>query len=100
MPPTLKQCATTAITAVHAAFTMFIMDAMLGLRMAQLKMPRLDAYEPAGLTAPAVAGTVERVVSGVIGRGRKSPESHSENSFVDQLLGGSDLRGFTRAPRL
>jgi hypothetical protein len=52
MPPTLKQCATTAITAVLAAFTMFIMDAMLGLRMAQLKMPRLDAYSACRLSAP------------------------------------------------
>ena len=44
MPPTLRQCATTAITAVHAASTMFAMDAMLGRLVAQLKMPRPDAY--------------------------------------------------------
>jgi len=44
MPPTHKQCATTAITAVHAASTMFAMDAMLERQATQLKMPRLDAY--------------------------------------------------------
>ena len=40
----LRQCATTTITAVHAAPTMFAMGAMLGRLVAQLKMPRLDAY--------------------------------------------------------
>lgn len=40
----LKQCATTAITAVRAASTMLAMDAMLGRLAVQLKMPRLDAY--------------------------------------------------------
>ena len=40
----LRQCATTAITAVHAASTMFAMAAMLGRLVAQFKMPRLDAY--------------------------------------------------------
>ena len=40
----LRQCATTAITAVHAASIMFAMAAMLGRLVAQLKMPRLDAY--------------------------------------------------------
>ena len=44
MAPTLRQCATTAITAVHAASTMFAMGAMLSRFEAQLKMPRLDAY--------------------------------------------------------
>jgi hypothetical protein len=44
MPPMLRQCATTAITAVHAAPTMFAMAAMLGRLVDQLKMPRLDAY--------------------------------------------------------
>lgn len=44
MPPTLRQCATTAITAVYATSTMFAMAAMLGRLVAQLKMPRLDAY--------------------------------------------------------
>lgn len=44
MPPTPRQCATTAITAMHAASTMFAMGAMLGRPVAQLKMPRLDAY--------------------------------------------------------
>jgi len=42
----LRQCATTAITAVHAASIMFAMAAMLGRLVAQLKMPRLDAYVP------------------------------------------------------
>jgi len=41
----LRQCATTAITAVHAASIMFAMAAMLGRLVAQLKMPRLDAYD-------------------------------------------------------
>ena len=45
MPPKLRQCATTAITAVHAASIMFAMAAMLGRLVAQLKMPRLDAYD-------------------------------------------------------
>ena len=40
----LRQCATTAITVVRAASIMFAMAAMLGRLMAQLKMPRLDAY--------------------------------------------------------
>ena len=40
----LRQCATTAITAVHAASIRFAMPAMLGRLVAQLKMPRLDAY--------------------------------------------------------
>ena len=44
MPPTARQCATTAITAVHALSTMFNMGAMLGPPASQLKMPRLDAY--------------------------------------------------------
>ena len=40
----LRQCATTAITAVRLASIMFAMAAMLGRLVAQLKMPRLDAY--------------------------------------------------------
>ena len=36
---------------------------------------------------------LERRVSEVIGRARKSPECHSEKVLADQLLGGSDLRG-------
>ncbi len=47
MPPTLRQCATTvitAITAMRAASVMFAMRAMLSRLVAQLKMPRLDAY--------------------------------------------------------
>lgn len=44
----LRQCATTAITAVHAASTMFAMAAMLGRLVAQFKMPRLDAYDVLG----------------------------------------------------
>jgi len=44
MPPMLSQCATTAITAMRAASIMFAMAAMLGRLVAQLKMPRLDAY--------------------------------------------------------
>jgi tRNA (Thr-GGU) A37 N-methylase len=44
MPPMLRQCATTAITAVHTAPITFAMAAMLGRLVAQLKMPRLDAY--------------------------------------------------------
>ena len=44
MPPMLRQCATTAITAVYAASTRLTMAAMLGRLVAQLKMPRLDAY--------------------------------------------------------
>ena len=44
MPPMLRQCATTAITAVHAASMRFTMAAMLGRLVAQLKMPWLDAY--------------------------------------------------------
>ena len=42
MPPMLRQCATTAITAVRLASIMFAMAAMLGRLVAQLKMPRLD----------------------------------------------------------
>ena len=48
MPPTLRQCATTvitAITAMRAASVMFAMRAMLSRLVAQLKMPRLDAYK-------------------------------------------------------
>jgi conjugal transfer mating pair stabilization protein TraG len=44
MPPMLRQCATTAIPAVRAASITFAMAAMLGRLVAQLKMPRLDAY--------------------------------------------------------
>ena len=44
MPPMLRQCATTAITAGYAASIMFTMAAMLDRLVAQLKMPRLDAY--------------------------------------------------------
>ena len=40
----LRQCATTAITAVNTAPIRFAMAAMLGRLVAQLKMPRLDAY--------------------------------------------------------
>ena len=40
----LRQCATSAIAAVHAASIMFAMAATLGRLVAQLKMPRLDAY--------------------------------------------------------
>ena len=39
----LRQCATTAITAVHATSIMFTMDTMLGRLVAQLKMLRPDA---------------------------------------------------------
>jgi hypothetical protein len=52
MPPMLRQCATTAITAVHATSTMFAMAAMLGRLAAQLKMPRLDAYRTGTERAP------------------------------------------------
>ena len=45
MMPTLRQRAANAITAMHAASTMFAMHAMLGRLAAQLKMPRPDAYE-------------------------------------------------------
>jgi len=45
MPPMLSKCATTTITAVHAADIIFAMGAMLGRLMAQLKMPRLDTYD-------------------------------------------------------
>jgi hypothetical protein len=34
-----------AIADVQTAFTIFVMAAMLGRKPAQLKMPRLDAYE-------------------------------------------------------
>ena len=44
MPPMLRQCATTDITAVRAASIRFAMAAMLGRLVAQIKMPRLDAY--------------------------------------------------------
>ena len=44
MMPTLRQRAANAITAMHAASTMFAMHAMLGRLAAQLKMPRPDAY--------------------------------------------------------
>ena len=37
MPATLRPRATTAITAVHAASTMFVMGAMLGRLVVQLK---------------------------------------------------------------
>jgi hypothetical protein len=47
----LKQCATTAITAVRAASTMLAMGAMLGRLVVQLKMPRLDAYGSSSTTA-------------------------------------------------
>ena len=40
-----RQCATTAITAVCAASIRFTMAAMLDRLVAQLKMPRPDAYE-------------------------------------------------------
>ena len=45
----LRQYATTAITALCAASIRLTMAAMLGRLVAQLKMPRLDAYLP---TAP------------------------------------------------
>ena len=44
MPQMLRKYATTAITAVRAASIMFAMAAMLSRLLAQLKMPRLDAY--------------------------------------------------------
>ena len=47
MMPTLRQRAANAITAMHAASTMFAMHAMLGRLAAQLKMPRPDAYSVA-----------------------------------------------------
>ena len=40
----LRQCAKTATTILHAASINFAMPAMLGRLVAQLKMPRLDAY--------------------------------------------------------
>ncbi len=55
----LRQCATTAITAVYAASIMFTMAAMLGRLVAQLKMPRLDAYAvssgPLGFSTTKIA---------------------------------------------
>jgi len=57
----LRQCATTAITAVHAASIMFAMAAMLGRLVAQLKMPRLDAYlKRAGLVIRGSVGSLVR----------------------------------------
>ena len=50
----LRQCATTAITAVHAASIRFAMPAILGRLVAQLKMPRLDAYNAATGAAEAL----------------------------------------------
>lgn len=58
----LRQCATTAITAVHAASIMFAMAAMLGRLAAQLKMPRLDAYDPTN-TRPALQYTLIQIES-------------------------------------
>ncbi len=52
-------CSTTAITAVHAAPTMFAMAAMLGRLVAQLRIPPLDAYE-----WPANAPTQEQQEKG------------------------------------
>ena len=54
MPATLSPSATTAITAVHTASTMFAMGAMLGRLAAQLKMPRLDAYRAREMTVGCV----------------------------------------------
>ena len=51
MMPTLRQRAANAITAMHAASTMFAMHAMLGRLAAQLKMPRPDAYTAEGSSA-------------------------------------------------
>ena len=56
MPPMLRQCATTAITAVYAASIMFTMAAMLGRLVAQLKVPRLDAYALTTVCGAMVAG--------------------------------------------
>jgi hypothetical protein len=42
--PAFSQRAVNAIAAVHIAFTSFAMDAMLKRHVAQLKMPRPDAY--------------------------------------------------------
>ena len=44
----LRQCATTDITAERAESIMFAMAAMLARLVAQLKMPRLDAYGSPG----------------------------------------------------
>jgi hypothetical protein len=60
----LRQCATTAITAVHAASTMFAMAAMLGRLAAQLKMPRLDAYEQSPAKIDAGRERPHRILTG------------------------------------
>ena len=68
MPPMLRQCATTAITAVRLASIMFAMAAMLGRLVAQLKMPRLDAYEKPPAKVASTDGDVQvrRVPPGVV----------------------------------
>ena len=63
----LRQCATTAITAVNTAPIRFAMAAMLGRLVAQLKMPRLDAYRllADGMTVWSVAAITGVSVSAV-----------------------------------
>ena len=74
----LRQCATTAITAVRAASIMF---AMLGRLLAQLKMPRLDAY-----LAPARELLCERVE---LARARPLDVPRFDNAGTKVLLDGS-----------
>ena len=46
-PRVLRQCSTTAITAVRALSALFDMGAMPGRSVSQLKMPRPDAQDEA-----------------------------------------------------
>jgi hypothetical protein len=64
--PTPSPRAAIAIAALHTAAIMFVMDAMLGQQRAQLKMPRLDAYWPAGSVASNPS--VERTANGGLRR--------------------------------
>jgi len=90
----LRQCATTAITAVHAASIMFAMAAMLGRLVAQLKMPRLDAYSCAAKFPRQGASVAHR-------RSRLRPRQCQDSQFLGppratqrhiaaQWLGGSN----------
>ena len=73
----LRQCATTVITAARAASIKFAMAAMLGRLVAQLKMPRLDAYGAGGDVVCAMdtgtnCGTLAAVWAGKAGPGGDS----------------------------
>ena len=83
-----RQCATTAITAVCAASIRFTMAAMLDRLVAQLKMPRLDAYGDVAILGNAVSKQEFQRVRGFDIACQVSTAAQAQPIFADFSDGG------------